>query len=81
MDFVKHNLKVSPIKTGSSSIYRLDQMHGFEDNPSVSTLFLTDDDIKGLVKPWLTNSGYEQQRDWLLDKLRDLDAVEGQQQQ
>lgn len=81
MKFVEHNLKVSPIRTGSSSIYKLDQMHGFEDNPSVSTLFLTDDNIKGLVESWLTNSGYERQRDWLLDKLKDSGAVEEQQQQ
>lgn len=81
MDFVQHNLKISPIKTGYSSIYRIDQKHGTEDNPSVSTVFLTDEDIKGLVQSWLMNSGYERQGAWLLDKLNALDAAEGQQQQ
>lgn len=81
MDFVEHNLKISPIKTGFSSIYMLDQVHGFEDSPRVSTLFLTDDDIKELVESWLTNSGYERQSAWLLDKLKDSGAVEEQQQQ
>lgn len=81
MNFVEHNLKVSPIKTGYSSIYRIDQMHGPDNNPNVSTVILTDDDIKGLVQSWLTNSGYARQRDWLLAKLKDLGAVEEQQQQ
>lgn len=56
MNFVEHNLKISPIKTGYSSIYRIDQKHGPDDNPSVSTVFLTDDDIKGLVEAWLMSS-------------------------
>lgn len=81
MNFVEHNLKISPIKTGSSSIYRIDQMHGIEDNPNVSTVFLTDEDIKGLVESWLTSSGYARQRDWLLAKLKDSGAAEEQQQQ
>lgn len=81
MDFVEHNLKISPIKTGYSSIYRLDQKHGPDDNPSVSTVFITDDNIKELVELWLMNSGYELQRGWLLDKLNDLDAAVKQQQQ
>lgn len=81
MNFIEHNLKVSPIKTGYSSIYRIDQMHGPDDNPSVSTVFVTDDNIKDLVEAWLTNSGYGRQRDWLLAKLKDLDAVAEQQQQ
>lgn len=75
MEFVEHNLKISPIKAGYSSIYRIAQMHGPDDNPDVSTVFLTDDDIKGLVQLWLTNSGYTRQRDWLLAKLNDLDAA------
>lgn len=81
MNFVEHNLKISPIKTGYSSIYRIDQKHGPDNNPSVSTVFLTDDDIKGLVQSWLMNSGCERQSAWLLDKLKDLDAAAGQQQQ
>ena len=81
MDFVEHNLKISPINYSFSSIYRLDQMHGPEDSPSVSTVFVTDDNVKELVESWLTNSGYERQRDWLLGRLKDLDAVEEQQQQ
>lgn len=81
MDFVEHNLKISPIKTGYSSIYRIDQMHGPDNNPNVITVFLTDDDIKGLIQSWLTNSGYERQSAWLSGKLNDLDAAEGQQQQ
>lgn len=80
MNFVEHNLKISPIKTGYSSIYRIDQMHGPDNNPNISTVFLTDDDIKGLVESWLTNSGYERQKDWLLGRLKDLDAAEEQQQ-
>lgn len=56
MNFVEHNLKISPITTGHSSIYRIDQKYGPDDNPSVSTVFLTDDDIKGLVQSWLMNS-------------------------
>lgn len=79
MNFVEHNLKISPIKTGYSSIYRIDQKHGPDENPSVSTVFLTDDDIKGLIQSWLMNSGYERQRDWLLDRLKDLDAAEERQ--
>lgn len=75
MNFVEHNLKISPIKTGYSSIYRIDQEHGPDDNPSVSTVFLTDDDIKGLIQSWLMNSGLERQRDWLLARLKDLDAA------
>lgn len=81
MNFVEHNLKISPIKTGYSSIYRIDQMRGPDNNPNVSTVFLTDDNIKELVEAWLTNSGYERQRDWLLAKLKDSDAVGEQQQQ
>jgi ABC-type proline/glycine betaine transport system substrate-binding protein len=64
MNFVEHNLKISPINYSFSSIYRLDQMHGPEDNPSVSTVFLTDDDIKGLVQSWLKNSNENVKR-WL----------------
>ncbi len=79
MNFVEHNLKISPIKTGYSSIYRIDQKHGPDNNPSVSTVFLTDDDIKGLVQSWLMNSGSQRLSVWLSDKLKDLDAVEGQQ--
>lgn len=79
MNFVEHNLKISPIKTGYSSIYRIDQMHGPDNNPNVSTVFLTDDDIKGLVQSWLKNSGSERLSDWLSDKLNDLDAAEEQQ--
>lgn len=81
MDFVQHNLKISPIKTGYSSIYRIDQKHGPDNNPSVSTVFLTDDDIKRLVQSWLMNSGLERQSAWLLDRLNALDVAEGQQQQ
>lgn len=81
MNFVQHNLKITPIKTGYSSIYRLDQQTGIEELPSVDTVFLTDDNIKELVQSWLTNSGYERQRDWLLDKLNALDAAEERQQQ
>ena len=81
MNFVEHNLKISPIKTGYSSIYRIDQKHGPDDNPSVSTVFLTDDDIKGLVQSWLMNSGLGRQSGWLLGKLKDLGAVVEQQQQ
>lgn len=79
MNFVEHNLKISPIKTGYSSIYRLDQMHGPDDTPSVSTVFLTDDNIKELVEAWLMNSGCERQSAWLSDKLNDSGAVEGRQ--
>lgn len=79
MNFVEHNLKISPIKTGYSSIYRLDQKHGQDDNPSVSTVFLTDDDIKGLIHSWLMNSGSERLSVWLSDKLNDLDAAEERQ--
>lgn len=64
MDFVEHNLKISHIKTGYSSIYRIDQMHGPDNNPNVSTVFLTDDDIKGLVQSWLMNSS-PAYKDWL----------------
>lgn len=81
MNFVEHNLKISPIKTGYSSIYRLDQMSGSEEHPLIDTLFITDDNIKELVELWLMNSGYERQRDWLLDRLKDLDAAVEQQQQ
>lgn len=81
MNFVDHNLKIEPINYSFSSIYRLDQMHGPDDNPVVSTIFVTDDNVKELVQTWLMNSGYERQRDWLLAKLKDLDAVEGRQQQ
>lgn len=80
MNFVEHNLKISPIKAGYSSIYRIDQKHGPDDNPSVSTVFLTDDDIKGLIQSWLMSSGYERQSAWLLDKLNALDVAEEQQQ-
>lgn len=80
MNFVNHNLKISPIKTGYSSIYRIDQMHGPDNNPNISTVFLTDDDIKGLVESWLTNSGLERQSAWLSGKLNDLDAAEERQQ-
>lgn len=80
MDFVEHNLKIEPIKTGYSSVYRLDQMHGPYDNPSVSTVFATDDNVKELVEAWLMNSGYERQRGWLLDRLNALGAAEEQQQ-
>lgn len=80
MNFVEHNLKISPIKTGYSSIYRIDQKHGPDNNPNVSTVFLTDDDIKGLVESWLKNSGSGRLSDWLSDKLNDLDAAEEQQQ-
>ena len=79
MNFVEHNLKISPIKTGYSSIYRIDQMHGPDNNPSVSTVFLTDDDIKGLIQSWLMSSGCERQSAWLSGKLSDLDAVAEQQ--
>jgi hypothetical protein len=76
MDFVQHNLKISPINYSFSSIYRLDQMHGPEDNPNVSTVFVTDDDIKRLVESWLMNSGSEQLSAWLSVKLNALDAAE-----
>lgn len=79
MNFVEHNLKISPIKTGYSSIYRIDQKHGPDNNPSVSTVFLTDDDIKGLIQSWLMNSGCERQSAWLSGKLNDLDAAEERQ--
>lgn len=75
MNFVEHNLKISPIKTGSGSIYRIDQLHGFEDNSACSTVFVTSDNVKELIEAWLMNSGYELQRDWLLDKLKGLDAA------
>lgn len=68
MNFVEHNLKISPIKTGYSSIYRIDQKHGPDDNPSVSTVFLTDDDIKGLIQSWLMNSN-ESNTAWLANFL------------
>lgn len=80
MNFVEHNLKISPIKTGYSSIYRLDQKHGPEDSPNASTIFLTDDNIKELINSWLMNSGLERQSAWLLGKLKDLSVVEEQQQ-
>lgn len=81
MNFVEHNLKIEPINYSFSSIYRLDQMHGPDDTPSISTVFVTDDNVKELVELWLMNSGYERQRDWLLDKLKGLNAAEEQQQQ
>lgn len=81
MNFVEHNLKISPINYSFSSIYRLDQMHGPDDSPNVSTVFVTDDNVKELIESWLKNSGYERQRDWLLDRLNALDAAEEQQQQ
>lgn len=81
MNFIEHNLKISPIKTGYSSIYRIDQKHGPDDNPTVSTVFVTDDNVKELVELWLTNSGYERQSAWLLDRLNALGAAEEQQQQ
>jgi len=81
MNFVEHNLKISTIKTGYSSIYRLDQKHGPEDAPNASAVFLTDDNIKELINSWLTNSGCERQSAWLLGRLNALDAAEGQQQQ
>lgn len=68
MNFVEHNLKISPIKTGYSSIYRIDQKHGPDDNPSVSTVFLTDDDIKGLIQSWLMSSN-ENVSEWLKLKV------------
>lgn len=80
MDFIEHNLKIKPIKTGYSAIYRLDQMSGSEEHPLIDTLFITDDNIKELVEVWLMNSGYERQKDWLLDRLNALGAVEEQQQ-
>lgn len=80
MNFVEHNLKISPIKTGYSSIYRLDQKHGPEDSPNASTVFLTDDNIKELINSWLMNSGSGRQSAWLLDRLNALGAVEEQQQ-
>lgn len=67
MNLVEHNLKISPIKTGYSSIYRIDQMHGPDNNPNVSTVFLTDDDIKGIVQSWLKNSN-ENVSEWLNSK-------------
>lgn len=75
MNFVEHNLKIEPINYSFSSIYRLDQMHGPDDSPSVSTVLVTDDNIKELVESWLTNSGYARQRDWLLARLKDSDAA------
>lgn len=80
MNFVEHNLKISPIKTGYSSIYRLDQKHGPEDSPNAGTVFLTDDNIKELINSWLMNSGSGRQSAWLLDRLNALGAAEEQQQ-
>ena len=76
MNFVEHNLTIKPINYSISSIYRLDQMSGSDENPLVDTVFVTDDNVKELVEAWLMNSGYERQRDWLLAKLKDLDAAE-----
>lgn len=81
MELVEHNLKISPIKAGYSSIYRLDQMSGTEEHPLIATLFITDDNIKELVELWLMNSGYERQRDWLLDRLKDSGVAVKRQQQ
>ena len=81
MDFVQHNLTISDIKTGYSSIYRLDQRHGPEDSPNASTIFLTDDNIKELINSWLMNSGCKRQSVWLLGKLKDLGVAVEQQQQ
>lgn len=68
MNFIEHNLKISPIKTGYSSIYRLDQKHGPEGSPSASTVFLTDDNIKELIDSWLMNSNGNVSK-WLNSKV------------
>lgn len=81
MNFIEHNLNIKPITSGSVTIYRLDQTSGSEEHPLLDTLFINDGNIKELVELWLTNPGCAQHRDWLLGKLKDLGAVEEQQQQ
>ena len=81
MDFIEHNLNIKPIISGSVTIYRLDQKSGSEQHPLLDTLFINDGNIEELIELWLTNPGCEQHRDWLLAKLKDSGAVEGQQQQ